>query len=48
MIEPWPQRWEARVLPLCHHGPKINLVIRAENTTMKVEATDFKQLFEAH
>ena len=19
--EPWPQRWEARVLPLCHHGP---------------------------
>ena len=20
-IEPWPQRWEARVLPLYHHGP---------------------------
>ena len=20
-IEPWPQRWEARVLPLCHRGP---------------------------
>ena len=19
--EPWPERWEARVLPLCHHGP---------------------------
>ena len=19
--EPWPQRWEVRVLPLCHHGP---------------------------
>ena len=19
--EPWPQRWEARVLPLCHHDP---------------------------
>ena len=19
--EPWPQRWEARVLPLCHCGP---------------------------
>ena len=19
-IEPWPQMWEARVLPLCHHG----------------------------
>ena len=22
-IEPRPQRWEARVLPLCHHGPYI-------------------------
>ena len=21
-IEPRPQRWEARVLPLCHRGPK--------------------------
>ena len=20
-IDPQPQRWEARVLPLCHHGP---------------------------
>ena len=20
-IEPRPQRWEARMLPLCHHGP---------------------------
>ena len=20
-IEPQPQRWESRVLPLCHHGP---------------------------
>ena len=19
--EPWPQMWEARVLPLCHRGP---------------------------
>ena len=22
-IEPRPQRWEARVLPLCHRGPSI-------------------------
>ena len=22
--EPRPQRWEARVLPLCHHGPSNN------------------------
>ena len=22
--EPWPQRWEARVLPLCHRGPYKN------------------------
>ena len=21
-IKPQPQRWDARVLPLCHHGPK--------------------------
>ena len=21
--EPRPQRWEARVLPLCHHGPLV-------------------------
>ena len=21
--EPWPQRWEARVLPLCHRGPRV-------------------------
>ena len=25
-IEPRPQRWEARVLPLCHLGPLLNLV----------------------
>ena len=25
-IEPWPQRWEARVLPLCHHGPSGRVV----------------------
>ena len=24
-IEPRPQRWEARVLPLCHHGPSFPL-----------------------
>ena len=22
-IEPRPQRWDARVLPLCHHGPYV-------------------------
>ena len=30
-IEPRPQRWEARVLPLCHHGPssalKVSIVV---------------------
>ena len=25
--EPWPQRWEGRVLPLCHCGPLYVLVI---------------------
>ena len=24
-IEPRPQRWEARVLPLCHRGPQVLL-----------------------
>ena len=23
-IKPRPQRWEARVLPLCHHGPRFS------------------------
>ena len=25
-IEPRPQRWEARVLPLCHHGPRVSFI----------------------
>ena len=25
--EPRPRRWEARVLPLCHHGPEQNVAI---------------------
>ena len=24
-IEPRPQRWEARVLPLCHRGPEMHV-----------------------
>ena len=27
-IEPRPQRWEARVLPLCHRGPKLAVTLR--------------------
>ena len=23
--QPQPQRWEARVLPLCHHGPPLHI-----------------------
>ena len=26
-IEPRPQRWEARVLPLCHRGPLYNTIM---------------------
>ena len=26
-IEPRPQRWEARVLPLCHRGPDTTLAV---------------------
>ena len=25
--EPRPQRWEARVLPLCHHGPYLGFYV---------------------
>ena len=28
-IEPRPQRWEARVLPLCHRGPFVYFVRQA-------------------
>ena len=28
-IEPWHQRWEARVLPLCHRGPLITTQIHS-------------------
>ena len=29
-IEPRPQRWEARVLPLCHHGPCTYTIIKLQ------------------
>ena len=32
-IEPWPQRWEARVLPLCHRGPHFSFVEKVTNHT---------------
>ena len=32
-IEPRPQRWEARVLPLCHHGPWLVTVLLDYNHT---------------
>ena len=35
--EPWPQRWEARVLPLCHHGP---LTRRGENYVGETRAKE--------
>ena len=27
-IEPRPQRWETRVLPLCHHGPSLQKLLK--------------------
>ena len=34
--EPRPQRWEARVLPLCHRGPlKVYVKIKYENKTIQ-------------
>ena len=36
-IETWPQRWEARVLPLCHHGPRIYYIMQDLATTVTNE-----------
>ena len=36
-IEAWPQRWEARVLPLCHCGPQIYMYIN--NTVLVIPET---------
>ena len=33
-IETRPQRWEARVLPLCHHGPRN--IIKSINSNLKL------------
>ena len=45
-IEPWPQRWETRVLPLCHSGSladKWNKWIkRMENLLIAEDITDIK------
>ena len=32
--EPWPQRWEARVLPLCHRGPSDNSIGQERELTV--------------
>ena len=36
-IEPWPQRWEARVLPLCHRGPYRMCVNLLETSIVSVQ-----------
>ena len=35
-IEPWPQRWEARVLPLCHRGPPCPLITPITQVKCKI------------
>ena len=40
-IEPWPQRWEARVLPLCHRGPQSAVIGIAENGFMEINKMFF-------
>ena len=37
--EPQPQRWEARVLPLCHRGPRLVLL----NNTFKMYLDEIKR-----
>ena len=34
-IEPRPQRWEARVLPLCHRGPSQDINLSTKITEMR-------------
>ena len=46
-IEPRPQRWEARVLLLCHHGPQISSLkhdICDHNVAQYVVMKKLKQL----
>ena len=34
-IDPRPQRWEARVLPLCHRGPSQGLIKRLDSQSLR-------------
>ena len=44
-IEPRPQRWEARVLPLCHRGPfRIRLKIGSGNNLMLIKEVQLRNL----
>ena len=36
-IEPRPQRWEARVLPLCHRGPPLMHLVHVEILLLPLE-----------
>ena len=47
--EPQPQRWEARVLPLCHCGPYVPYICLAQIVDLcRASVIDFKtfQIFE--
>ena len=47
-IEPRPQRWDARVLPLCHHGPSLEPITRkAKNTLCITSRLSESALFES-
>ena len=41
-IDPRPQRWEARVLPLCHRGPYISI---CEANCKLIEVVRFAHVF---
>ena len=44
-IEPRPQRWEARVLPLCHRGPPPNLKVLITRLLLVLEVWDGKPAY---
>ena len=42
-IEPRPQRWEARVLPLCHRGPKCVFMIDLQMKILTEKVITFSE-----
>ena len=42
--KPWPQRWEVRVLPLCHRGPPSDCTSTAQHKVTDIPLTERQRL----